>query len=99
MREINPDSRTPVFLEETESRITLENCFFPEPKRTAVSLVSGDELADMLEHVQRKSTPLHSFEEIELLGLTKKPGCNAFFDQNGARAIFCFVELLITAEK
>ena len=69
MREIDPDSPAPVFLEETKGSITLENCLFPEPKRTAVSLVSGDKLADMLQHVQRKSASFNPFKEIELLRL------------------------------
>ena len=56
MGEVDRDATAPVFLEEAEGRVALEDRFLPEPERTAFGFVTGDELADMLEHVQRQPT-------------------------------------------
>lgn len=66
----------------------------PEPERAVGRLVAGDELADVLEHVQRQAARLLDVgEQIQLLDLSKQSRRHALLDQDGPCTVLDVVQL------
>src|SRR5215472_17495224 len=86
-------SAASMLTEEAEGCIALENGFLPQPEWTLLGLISRDELANMLQQVERKVAGLHIGEEVKIDCLPKDPGCDPFLDQDGAGAVLRLVDL------
>src|SRR5581483_11524112 len=79
--------------QEAESGVALQDRIFPKPQRNLLRFIPGDELADVLEHVERQLTNLDVGEKIQGHRLPKYPCRHAFFNQRGACSILCLVDL------